>query len=173
MRGSVEVGLETCIAMPYVHVHKGNRDQANRAYSFAFICHKGTAAQWSHQGGENLIAKEANGSLWITLAETNIFAILQELAQGRGKMVVRAFWYWERLERHPEEARKAMLMRDAQRRDCEAMTAAGSPVTGPGSPNMVPGSPGSAGSAGSGDGHAGDVDLGEPAVCELCEVVRD
>lgn len=97
----MEIALEQCIAMPYIHVHKRNRKFVVRAYSFAFVCHKASAPQWARQGGENLIAKEANGDLWVTLAESNICTILGELARGKGtgKMVMRAFWYSPELGR--------------------------------------------------------------------------
>lgn len=168
--------LQKCVKMPYVQVHRGNRDMAVRAYSLAFVGKRSnTATIRSRQpaGDDSAVKEEANGEIWIALTEGNIFVILQELAQGRGKMVMRVFWYWPRLERHPEEMRRAMLMQDLlNRRACESATAAGSPICGPGSPSTVPGSPGSGGSAGSLDGEGVGVDLGEPAICAHCERVH-
>lgn len=176
IRGSVEVDLQACFTTPYVHVTKANRKYALRAYSFAFVCGKYQSPQWCfRQRDTSQVAREDTAGLWITLAENNIFPMLNELAQGKGKIVMRVFWSWPRLEQHPQEKRKAMLIQDAleRRRDCEATTAAGSPVSGPGSPGFLAGSPDSAGSAGSAsDGHVDGLYLGEPAICGPCERVK-
>ena len=163
----MEVDLKVGVGMPFLRVHEGNRELADRAYSLACLCHRDSARQYSPS--QDLVIKHDPGTnlLWIALTSGNILPILQSLAQGRGKLVIRAFWFWPGLERLPDERRGEMLKQ--ARRECEGRTAAGSPVI------SEPGSPGSAaGSAGSGDGNGGSgsgvgVDLGEPAVCARCE----
>lgn len=139
-----------------------------RSWTLGFVG-VGEAAWWllrHGQHGEGEMLREGRmGEVWVRLTEGNVLAVLQALAQGQGRLVLRVFWLQR--GRGVEETRRRMEVREEEgKRGCEAMTAAGSPVSALGT---LPGSPvGSAGSAGSVDGGREGWMLGEPAVCARC-----
>ena len=96
IKRSHEYSLGECLSTPYMH---GTGDEGwNRAYAIGFVYQRGAFPR-AIFGRDDVVTKTRSNEVWVELKQSNLLTILGQLDQGRGRLVLRVWYHWPRLEK--------------------------------------------------------------------------
>lgn len=169
--------LEQCLSTFNARNFGKSRDNAagnDSAFSLAYVC-ENTRRQRDAFERSDIVAQPNDNELWIDLQQTNLLVVLQELDEGRGKIVVRVWLHHSRTtqgskSKHNHGSYTLGEHSEEHRRLCEAGSSAGGSIAGSGAGSGSGDGSGSEAASGSGLGGSPRLEglSGCPEECSAC-----